>query len=631
MHVNIRKTGLFVLCLLIALMLPALPILAQAANSNSTQTSLVEILQAKGVLSAAEVASIDQAGSAQASNSVLEKILLSKGLISQGEFNRLMAGTAPAAAPVQPSAQVPAKAAPASTGIATLQSPPHPTEPGAPAVVAMAPSKRVNEAIAPVRALPVGGVAVNRFPAFKAGGVGLDPYGFVKATAVFDSSDPSGDDFPLPGFLVTEAETSAGASQSGIGGPNGDPEFHIKARSSRIGLNMSWYDSPKWDITGKIEMDFEGNFNRSDNRNVSTARSNNPSLRLAYARMDYHAGENTTVSAAFGQDWTIFGSSTMPNILETTFFGAYYGFLYERDPQMRVGIAQKVGKFTIMPEFAINEPASGIPPPAADVYEELAYGEREGPDSDRPNYQARVVGQWQLDHAPGVAPAQIIVSGMDGARKSIALASAIPAAYSGKFSNGATGESKQNGWDYEFQLPTHLFTLIGKYYAGADLRWMFGGQAYSYFNDVNGLTSVVTVNTEDGGTIKLGTNSAGQQIVAPERPVRAAGGVVQLGLPLSRLFNANPAGRNAGWSLYATYGIDQAKERDANRAAGNRHAGTVAAGTLNYKFDKWISFSFEQSLYTEHANPEQTLPIYRGYPAREWNDVREEFGPVFAF
>jgi hypothetical protein len=25
------------------------------------------------------------------------------------------------------------------------------------------------------------------------------------------------------------------------------------------------------------------------------------------------------------------------------------------------------------------------------------------------------------------------------------------------------------------------------------------------------------------------------------------------------------------------------------------------------------------------------LPLYRGVPAREWNDVREEFGPVFTF
>ena len=69
---------------------------------------------------------------------------------------------------------------------------------------------------------------------------------------------PNGDDFPLP---YISANT----------GPNGDPEFHIKARSTRFGSNFEWYDkNPKWTITGKIEADFEGNFNRSDNRNLST-------------------------------------------------------------------------------------------------------------------------------------------------------------------------------------------------------------------------------------------------------------------------------------------------------------------------------------------------------------------------
>ena len=123
-------------------------------------------------------------------------------------------------------------------------------------------------------------------------------------------------------------------------------------------------------------------------------------------------------------------------------------------------------------------------------------------------------------------------------------------------------------------------------------------------------------------------------MVAPERPVRAAGGFVQLGVPLSRIFNANPSGRNAGWSLYALYGVDQAKARDIalEHADGSRHESTMAVGTLNYRFDKWISFSFEQSLYTTHANPElPELPLFKGYHSREWNDVREEFGPVFAF
>ena len=74
--------------------------------------------------------------------------------------------------------------------------------------------------------------------------------------------------FPLPGFICDT-------------GADGAPEFHIKARSSRVGVNFAWNDAnPKWSISGKVEMDFEGNFNRSDNRNISSIRSNNPSLRL---------------------------------------------------------------------------------------------------------------------------------------------------------------------------------------------------------------------------------------------------------------------------------------------------------------------------------------------------------------
>ena len=623
MNIAFKKARFYALCGLSALFLLLIPVQAQNAPGSSNLNPLVEALQAKGILTAADVAKIDQAGTGQEANLSLARILLAKGLISQADYDRLAAENA-SAANAQPTQANTAPKHASSSGYMEMQSPPHPTEPGAPAVIAQAPSKEINVAISPVRVFPVGGVKTDRNPAFKADGVGLDPYGFVKATAVFDSSDPSGDDFPLPGFLSANS------------GPNGDPEFHLKARATRLGLNLNWYDpSTKWDITGKIEMDFEGNFNRSDNRNVSTIRSSNPSLRLAWGRMDYHFDKNNSVSALFGQDWTLYGSSTMPNILETTFFGAYYGFLYERDPQMRVGFTHKSGGFTIMPEFAINLPASGTPPSAATISTARGYGARQGPDSDRPNYQARIVGQWQLDHAPGVAPAQIVFSGFDGKRTANALSSAVPSAYATTFSHGVSASSKQDGWDAEFQLPTRWFTLVGKYYAGSDLRWFFAGQAYSFYSDTTGLTATATVASDDGGSnIILGTNAAHQQVVAPERPVRAAGGVVQLGLPLSRIFHADPAGRNAGWTLYATYGVDQAKERDVNRAttSASRHGATVAAGTLNYKLDKWISFTFEQSLYTEHANTEQSvLPLFKGVQSREWNDVREEFGPVFVF
>ncbi len=101
--------------------------------------------------------------------------------------------------------------------------------------------------------------------------------------------------------------------------------------------------SGKMTITGQIEADYEGNFSAVDNRNVSSIRSNALQLRLAYGRIDYAANDKTDVFFEAGQDWTIFGSSALMNLFETTFFGAYWGNLYERSPQMRVGFVQKMG------------------------------------------------------------------------------------------------------------------------------------------------------------------------------------------------------------------------------------------------------------------------------------------------
>jgi hypothetical protein len=83
----------------------------------------------------------------------------------------------------------------------------------------------------------------------------------------------------------------------------------------------------------------------------------------------------------------------------------------------------------------------------------------------------------------------------------------------------------------------------------------------------------------------LGTNASGKQVVASERPIRAESGFVQLGVPLSRIFDVNPAGRMAGWSVYATYSEDQAKVRGIDRVEGTRRESTMTVGTLNYKMN----------------------------------------------
>jgi hypothetical protein len=57
--------------------------------------------------------------------------------------------------------------------------------------------------------------------------------------------------------------------------------------------------------------------------------------------------------------------------------------------------------------------------------------------------------------------------------------------------------------------------------------------------------------------------------IAPQRPVRAQGGFVNLGFPLSRVFNADAAGRNARWTLYLHYAPNVANA-DYIRKLGNQ-------------------------------------------------------------
>ena len=607
---------------------------AQQPSENLPAVNpLVRLLRAKGILTEEEVAQISQASSPGDVDQRLANLLLSKGVISQSDYDQafgparvsnVSAAASSNAVVIRAVYHMPVTAAskvtptPASPSAAASNSATAPT--GTPAD-----APAVITAITPIRVFPVGGLTKGEMkPALTMGNLHITPYGFIKATFVHDSSSPGGDDFPLPGFA---ADT----------GPQGSPEFHIRARSSRFGANFEWLDpSPNLTITGKIEADFEGDFTRVDNRNLSSLRSSMPSIRLAYVRLDYKFGEKDTFSTLLGQDWTPFASSTLPPFIETMLSGGGFGTTWERDPQIRFGWTHDFGSFKLMPEIAAVLPASGDVPSANNLAQQLGYGERQGPDSARPTVEGRVVAQFQLDHAPGVAPAQIIFSGEQGERKAIVTAAGVPAAFKATFSQGATVTSTTNGWTGEFQLPTRYLTLIGKYYTGSDLRWFFGGQLFSNFNDTAGLTGTAAVPSMDGAsTVVFGTNASGNLVVAPQRPVRAAGGFVNLGLPLSRIFGADPQGRNMGWSLYLHYGVDYAKARDVERfnAAGARHKSPWYGATLYYKLNNWVTFAYEQSLLETDALPSATglLPLFRGIPSRTWRDLRSEGGTIFTF
>jgi hypothetical protein len=657
-----------------------------AASGNANVTALLGVLVKKGVLASGEADAIRNAAP-EAEFQLLVEALSRKGVLSAAD---LSAAAKPAAQPEAPMAPVEAGESSSSSSReaadASPQSQPQ-TQPQTPIPSRVAgelppPPASVVGAVIPVRVFPVDPPRTGGLAGIKAGPITLAPYGFIKSTFVHDSSDPDGDDFPFPGIWLNSGNILST-------GPTQDPEVHIKARSTRFGLNLEWPDMSKnLTLTGKIEGDFEGNFSEVDNRDVSSIRSNEPQLRLAYVRLDYHASDTFDVFFLGGQDWTLFGSGALENIVETTFNGAFWGNTWERSPQMRGGFIWTLDKahhVNLEPQFGIMMPSTGQILKLGNaggngLAAQLGQGEREGADSDRPEQEGRVALSYQLDNAKGVAPAQIAVAGFHSRRTSIAynLSAVGPSAaygtlctttnYCGTFPNGFEASSNQWGEQIVAQIPTRWFTVVASAYQGADLRFYFGGQINSFATDVSGLTGIQgPFPTLDGGPLAaaggavlgcLGTftptggaavngitpgTCGGTVVVAPQRPIRGFGGFVQVGLPLSRWFNADPKGHNAGWQLLFTVGKDQVNDRDLNNPGfvgaynGGGTAplpllmGKTAIGTLYYKFNNWCQFAFEQSVYATRGLDHATIYTIAGQPSNEWQDHRTEFGPIFTF
>lgn len=611
-----------------------------ATTGDASVMALLGVLVTKGVLNAEEAKSLN--GNPAQQKARLLELLRQKGILSASDYEALT--TPSASAQVAPN--LVASTSPILPAAVTSPPEPQPAKPAPPKVI---------PAVAPLRVLQLEPSKPDGLiPDLKLGsGAKLKLYGMVKASAIYDSSSPYGTDMPLPGFIN-------GISGSGFDpGPTRSPEFHAKARFARVGANFEWPDIAGSNnaFTGKIEFDFEGNYSRALNRNISTIRSNMASIRLAYGRLDHMFNDKTSAFLLFGQDWTPFGSSTLPALFETTGLGLGFGTLYERDPQVRFGVGHKFGgsrNLFVQPEFALVMPGYGNDP--TNVADQLGYGEKQGADSARPEVQARLVFQWQLDKAPGVAPAQLIFSGVQGQRKVMVRSTDIPlctnvelctsdTVFRTAFPNGAETTSDRAGWTGEIQLPTRYVTIIGKYWDGSDLRFYFVGSLFSNYNDTAGLTKPCLTGataafcsgaSNDGGSSLLfGLNSAGDAVFAPQRPVRTNGGFVNLGFPLGRIFHADPAGRNAGWQLYLHYAFDQAKTSDVLKLGNQRSKNDLAAATLSWKVNNLVQFVVEESMYrTRIADPTNYLvtgPTYEGVHARQWHDFRSEIGPIFTF
>jgi hypothetical protein len=292
---------------------------------------------------------------------------------------------------------------------------------------------------------------------------------------------------------------------------------------------------------------------------------------------------------------------------------------------------------------------------------QLGQGERQGADADRPEYEGRLALQWQLDKAPGVAPAQVFWSGFHSRRTSVvpkesylcdggSPLTSLTCSLEQAFPNGFQTSSVQYGNQLAIQLPTRWFTLVASGYRGGDMRFFLGGQVSSFVNDSGGLSGVTAGYLPLDGVVNasgapaLGCNvalvggvcpSASNAVIVPQRPIRGFGGFVNLGLPLSRWFNADPKGHNAGWQLFLHAGKDQVVDRDLNNAnfSGSLplSMGKMFAATLYYKANPWCTFAVEQSVYSTRLEDHLNLYDIAGVMGNEWQDHRTEFGPVFTF
>lgn len=489
-------------------------------------------------------------------------------------------------------------------------------------------------AVAPVRTLPLGRPALDGLThGFKLGqGITLQVYGALAASYSRDSSSPYGNEFPLPGFI------------GNVNGPTAFPETHIKAGNSIIGTNVQWAISPSVTAFGLAEMDFNGNFSAASNNATGPSISSmEPRLRRAFGRVDYCAGDcrsGTDFFVLAGQDWTPFASSTQPALMEQTLDGAGFGNIYARLPQIRLGLDHNLGgdrNLHVGAEVAVVQSASGAAAggfTSTNLQNQLAQGERQGADSDQPEFQARVVAQFQLDKAEGVAPAQLIVSGMEGRSSAIVSASAVPASYQASFPDGAKAQTQRYGLTFEAQLPTRWLTVSGKYYSGAGLRSYGGGEIFGPYNKIGGLTNTATASSVDGSsTLVFGTLS-GVPVIAQQGLARSQGGFVQLGLPISRWFGANPQSWNAGWSGQLTFGTDNVNRNDALRLGGGRQTSDLFSGGIRYQLNSYITFGFDESVYVTNATPlvaTGLYPSFQGQPTHSWSDVRSEGGVIFAF
>ena len=575
-------------------------------TTDTRMVRLLDFLREKEVLGQADY---DRIVGASASLEALVATLLQKGILSREQSASILeASSGPANPGASPVASAGFSTTPPVSQEAATASPPRPVPPRPFDPLPLTPRR------------PAGPLT---FELSSGATIGLD--GFIKTNFYQASNESSGDDFPVFARVVG----SGPETPNSTGTTNKPPALRVHSRAMRTGLSLWAPDvHGRFDISGRFELDWAGNYSITTNNNIGAVRSPTPRMRLAYVRLDTHLGK-LPVFLKLGQDWSLFTSSTLPSGIEVVGVYVFQGVLWERLPGIVAGWRHDLGgawDWKLQPEFGLMLPLGGegvfanpFSPlsgsglggvftgnPTAPGQTGLGIGQREGVNSNRPHTQGRIVLQFSpfRDH-PELVPSWFIVSFSASDRARI---------FAPPFTE-AKPEHVQNfilknqslGYSAEFRLATPWSTWLGKYYRGTDLRQFFGGLAQDVFYD--------------------GPSPFGSSEVLPRmRGVRSQGGFFQWQIPLSVWFGVErPSLQGLSANLY--YGMDSAFARDARRS-GQRKAQHGVMADIIYQYNRYLQFGVEvnwiETLYTSR----QGGTLRGGFVG---TDLRKEFSTTFMF
>jgi hypothetical protein len=318
----------------------------------------------------------------------------------------------------------------------------------------------------------------------------------------------------------------------------------------------------------------------------------------------------------FGQAAALFGSTTQPTGLEVTAQYQFQGNAQERMPGFVSGTSVDLGgawDWRFRPEAGLflasgAEPVNSVgsvyagntPAPGQGT---IGFGQREGPNSGQPSYQTRVLFEFEPFKGQRVAPSYFGGSFQYAER----LRFWAPPFQANNLNFSL--RSHTIGYTGEFRLATPAWTLLGKYYRGADLRFYFAGMAQDIFFD---------------GPAPLTATGA----LPAQRPVRAQGGFIQLQLPLSVWFQPRDS-RLHGFSANLMYGYDSAFARDAVRVVnGGRKAQHALMGNFIYQYNRYVQFGLEANWLEAIYALRQGGLARGGFKA---TNLRWEFGATLIF